>query len=30
MALVEMKDVTRAYTSGDHELKALDGEDQVK
>lgn len=25
MALVEMKDVTRAYTSGDHELKALDG-----
>lgn len=24
MALVEMKDVTRAYTSGDHELKALD------
>ncbi len=25
MALVEMKDVTRVYTSGDHELKALDG-----
>lgn len=25
MAVVEMKDVTRAYTSGDHELKALDG-----
>lgn len=25
MDLVEMKDVTRAYTSGDHELKALDG-----
>ena len=25
MALVEMKDVTRAYISGDHELKALDG-----
>lgn len=25
MALVEMKDVTRAYASGDHELKALDG-----
>lgn len=25
MALVEMKDVTRAYTSGDHKLKALDG-----
>lgn len=25
MALVEMKDVTRVYISGDHELKALDG-----
>ncbi len=25
MALVEMKGVTRVYTSGDHELKALDG-----
>ncbi len=25
MVLVEMKDVTRVYTSGDHELKALDG-----
>ena len=25
MALVEMKDVTRVYTSGDHELRALDG-----
>ncbi len=25
MALVEMKDVTRVYTSGDHVLKALDG-----
>lgn len=25
MALVEMEDVTRVYTSGDHELKALDG-----
>lgn len=25
MALVEMNDVTRVYTSGDHELKALDG-----
>lgn len=25
MALVEMQDVTRVYTSGDHELKALDG-----
>ena len=25
MALVEMKDLTRAYTSGDHELNALDG-----
>lgn len=25
MAIVEFKDVTRVYTSGDHELKALDG-----
>ncbi len=25
MAIVEFKDVTRIYTSGDHELKALDG-----
>ena len=25
MAIVELKDVSRAYTSGDHELKALDG-----
>ena len=29
MALVEMKDVTRAYTSGDHKLKALDGDFRV-
>ena len=27
MAIVEFKDVTRIYTSGDHELKALDGVD---
>ena len=25
MAIVEFKDVSRVYTSGDHELKALDG-----
>ena len=25
MAMMEFKDVTRVYTSGDHELKALDG-----
>ena len=25
MAIVEFKDVTRVYTSGDHELRALDG-----
>ena len=25
MAIVEFKDVTRVYTAGDHELKALDG-----
>ena len=25
MAIVEFKDVTRVYTTGDHELKALDG-----
>ena len=25
MAIVEFKSVTRVYTSGDHELKALDG-----
>lgn len=25
MAIVEFKDVTRVYTSGDHQLKALDG-----
>ncbi|MBR0156155.1 MAG: ATP-binding cassette domain-containing protein [Clostridia bacterium] len=25
MAIVEFKDVTRIYTAGDHELKALDG-----
>lgn len=25
MAIVEFKDVTRVYTSGGHELKALDG-----
>ena len=25
MAIVEFKDVTRIYTSGDHEQKALDG-----
>lgn len=25
MSIVEFKDVTRVYTSGDHELKALDG-----
>lgn len=25
MAIVELKDVSRVYTSGDHELKALDG-----
>ena len=25
MAIVEFKDVTRIYTSGDHELRALDG-----
>lgn len=25
MAIVEFKDVTRVYTSGDHALKALDG-----
>ena len=24
MAIVEFKDVSRVYTSGDHELKALD------
>ena len=24
MAIVEFKDVTRVYTSGDHELKALE------
>ena len=27
MAIVEFKNVTRVYTSGDHELKALDGVD---
>lgn len=25
MAIVELKNVSRVYTSGDHELKALDG-----
>lgn len=25
MAIVEFKNVTRVYQSGDHELKALDG-----
>lgn len=25
MSIVEFKNVTRVYTSGDHELKALDG-----
>ncbi len=25
MAIVEFKDVSRVYTTGDHELKALDG-----
>lgn len=25
MAIVELKNVTRVYKSGDHELKALDG-----
>ena len=25
MSIVELKNVSRVYTSGDHELKALDG-----
>lgn len=29
MAIVEFKDVTRIYTSGDHELRALDGVDMT-
>ena len=29
MAIVEFKNVTRVYTSGDHELRALDGVDMT-